>query len=106
MDSGENGIVELSGFTIQNSYNSANGGGIHVYNSSPNFKDLIIQNNAAFNMGGGIYINGGSQTITNCKIYNNQIDLSELVIGYLEANNKSYFWEYKPDTLTDEESQV
>ena len=73
LDSGENGIVELSGFTIQNSYNSANGGGIHVYNSSPNFKDLIIQNNAAFNMGGGIYINGGSQTLNNCKIYNNDV---------------------------------
>ena len=46
------------------------------------------------------------KTINIYKKHNNQIDLSELVIGYLEANNKSYFWEYKPDTLTDEESQV
>ena len=72
-ENGESGAVELSGFTIQNAFNDANGGAIYSYNSSPNFKNLIIQNNAAFNMGGGIYINGGSQTFINCKIYNNDV---------------------------------
>ena len=72
-ENGESESTELSGFTIQNTYNDVSGGAIYSNNSSPNFKNLIIQNNSAFNMGGGIYINGGSQTITNCKIYNNDV---------------------------------
>jgi hypothetical protein len=72
LNSGE-AEVEFSGFTIQNAYNTANGGGIYAYNVSADFKDLIIQNNAAFNMGGGIYINGGIHSFNNCKIYGNDV---------------------------------
>ena len=72
-ENGESGAVELSGFTIQNAYNDANGGAIYSYNSSPNLNNLIIKYNSAFNMGGGIYINGGSQILNNCKIYNNDV---------------------------------
>ena len=48
-ENGESGAVELSGFTIQNAYNSADGGAVYVVNSSPNFKDLIIHYNISWN---------------------------------------------------------
>ena len=69
----ESNYVELSGFTIQNAYNSADGGAVYVVNSSPNFKDLIIHNNLSWNKGGGVYINGGSQTFRNCQVNNNRV---------------------------------
>ena len=42
-ENGESGAVELSGFTIQNAYNDANGGAIYSYNSSPNFKLNLLR---------------------------------------------------------------
>jgi hypothetical protein len=47
------------------------------------------------------------KTINNAKKYNSQIDLSNVVVGFLEFSNEEDFAEYIPeDILTEEEKQV
>jgi parallel beta-helix repeat protein len=59
----------LQGFTVQNGY-EVSGGGIYLYNSSPNITNNIITNNEA-DAGGGIYVYGSSPTVENNTITNN-----------------------------------
>jgi PKD repeat protein len=47
--------VIVSGFTLKNGL-AKNGGGIYIYNSSPDIKDCRIIDNEATKYGGGIYI--------------------------------------------------
>jgi RNA polymerase sigma factor (sigma-70 family) len=47
------------------------------------------------------------KAINAYKKYNNHLEPNDLIVGYLETNNDSDFWEYIPDDMfTDEEKQV
>ena len=46
------------------------------------------------------------KTINNGKKYNNQADLNNIIIGFLEVCSDDDFWEYMPDILTSEEKKV
>ena len=46
------------------------------------------------------------KTINNGKKYNNQADLNNVIIGFLEVCSDDDFWEYMPDILTSEEKKV
>ena len=62
----------LAGFTIQNGNADWNGGGIHVYNSSPTITDNTINDNDAGSYGGGIYLYYSSPAITGNDISENR----------------------------------
>jgi len=68
--------ITLQDMTIQNGYNSSNGGGIRFTNTGTvaptlNFKNLKIANNIGI-AGGGIYISGyATTTISGCNITGN-----------------------------------
>ena len=46
------------------------------------------------------------KTINNGKKYNNQCDMNEIIVGFLEICDMDEFWEYLPETLTDDEKTV
>ena len=46
------------------------------------------------------------KTINSAKKYNNQADLNNVIIGFLEVCGDEDFWEYIPDILTNEEKKV
>jgi len=66
----------IKGFTIKdgnakgNSYN-AYGGGIYIYQASPEINSCIITNNSADEYGGGVYIYNSSPVLINNIISNN-----------------------------------
>ncbi len=71
-NNGLNSTTVIDGFTLTGG--SANqGGGIYNLNSSPQYVNLTIKGNSAFDEGGGIYNNGGSAKFINIAIVNNTV---------------------------------
>ena len=68
-NSGEGTGSVLSGFTIRNE--TADGGGIYCYYSSPTITNCTISGNSAGYAGGGIYCNYSSPMLTDCTISGN-----------------------------------
>jgi len=64
----------MSGFTIQNGYNTDQNqvGGIYIHDTDPTLKDLIIRNNTgSYSGGGGINFYSSNSTISNVIISGN-----------------------------------
>lgn len=69
---GEGSETILDGFTITNgNASSGSGGGIYCYyNSSPDLRNLIVQDNDAIN-GGGVYCQNGNLSLDGFTVSNN-----------------------------------
>lgn len=65
----------LFGFRLENG-RSREGGGIFIYNSSPNIEYCMITGNSSEDGGGGVFSYGGATDFTNCTISGNQADES------------------------------
>jgi len=64
------GLTITGGNADGSSWPDDSGGGIYVYQSSPNIANCIVSKNSA-NFGGGIFNNNSSPTITNCSFTGN-----------------------------------
>lgn len=76
IENGETGSCKIIGLTIQNGSTPGYGGGILIWESSPQVLNCVIQNNVAASHGGGLCITGynsGARAI-NCTIQNNTAD--------------------------------
>jgi hypothetical protein len=80
----------LDGFTITNGRTSQ-GGAILNINSSPQFANLIIHTNEAFQDGGGVYMSGSSSTFTNVIIRNNRTGPNNSGGGVYSSNSTLVF---------------
>ncbi len=72
--SGEDSFSKLEGFTITNGCPPDHGGGIYLYESSPDIADCIISGNIGSGYsgsGGGIYCRSSSPDISHCRIIDN-----------------------------------
>ncbi len=103
-ESGEDSTSAISGFTLQNGYDYAFGGGIICLSSSPVISHNIIQNNIVSSLttaGGGILCTGSSSKIVNNLIRDNHARgvsfgggiycdcANSLIIGNRIINNSS-----------------
>ncbi len=61
----------LDGFTIANGLTEANGGAVHIEDSSPSLVRCTIENNIAEKSGGGVYCKDSEAQFIDCKIANN-----------------------------------
>ena len=73
IENGEDITCKIIGFTIQHGNTPSYGGGILIWESSPEIRNCIIQNNSAYLKGGGLCITGLSSAAKalNCTIQNN-----------------------------------
>ncbi len=87
-ENGEDSSAEFVGFTITNG-RACNGGGIRCQDSSPTLNRLVIHSNkyasdsecTHIKGGIGIYVQNASPSLTNSKIYNNNVLNTTNVLG-------------------------
>lgn len=76
IENGETASCKIVGLTIQHGSSPTYGGGIFIWDSSPQIMNCIIQDNVASSNGGGICIIGSysGARVSNCTIQNNTAD--------------------------------
>ena len=83
-ENGETSDTILIGFKITRGHGFVYGGGIYCQNSSPSFRDCLIDNNRAQGTsayGGGVYCQGSDPTFLRCIITNNDANGGSSTFG-------------------------